>query len=205
MLWEANHPDTPIWDQDRQVIILHETRLYPDLDLAKASGKSTYFKYKSAEEIQDLLRKIGNIILTNLKTEQYSIEIKADKLRFIEYETGTSTVFTTFQHILSNNLLKIEGGTDNYNNIQVIVNGKRVGLDIFGKGQNNLIVQVIPSVELSFQSKESFSQEGVSAGRRSSKLIDFIRDRSELPDDAKETLLKELSVVRAKEKKGRDK
>jgi len=203
--WKADDVEQPQWNQHEQVVHLHETRIYPDLDIVKASGKAEYLKYKSAEQISGLLRQIGRAIKATSNVNSYEILINAEKIRFIDYEVSEGGQFSTFKHIMSNNITKTEDGSDNLSSIQIIVNGTRVNLDIFGQGQDNLIVQVIPSVELSFQSKESLSREAEAAIRRSSRLMDFIRDRSELPADAKASLLRELGAVKDRERKARNK
>lgn len=203
--WKADNVENPQWNQHDQLVHLHETRIYPDPDIVKATGKAAYVKYRSAEQLNELLRNIGRAIKLKLGTDSYDILISADKLRFIDYESSEGSQFSNFQHMLSNNIVKAEDGLDNMSNIQVTVNGTRVNLETFGDGQSNLIVQIIPTVELSFQSKESLTRETEAAVKRSSRLMDFIRAKSELPEDAKASLLRELGAVKDRERKARNK
>ena len=59
-----------VWDQENQVIELHESDVYPDLDFVSASGLSTYFTYSTADKIIGLLKRINTVIDTEL-TELY--------------------------------------------------------------------------------------------------------------------------------------
>ena len=62
-----------VWDQENQVIELHESDVYPDLDFVSASGLSTYFTYSTADKIIGLLKRINEVINIEL-TELYKSE-----------------------------------------------------------------------------------------------------------------------------------
>ena len=59
-----------VWDQENQVIELHGSDVYPDLDFVSAMGLSTYFTYSTADKIIGKLKELNNVIDTQL-TELY--------------------------------------------------------------------------------------------------------------------------------------
>lgn len=59
-----------VWDQENQVIEIHGSDVYPDLEFVSASGLSTYFTYSTADKIIGLLKRINTVINTEL-TELY--------------------------------------------------------------------------------------------------------------------------------------
>ena len=62
-----------VWDQENQVIELHGSDVYPDLEFVSASGLSTYFTYSTADKIIGLLKRINEVINIEL-TELYKSE-----------------------------------------------------------------------------------------------------------------------------------
>ena len=62
-----------VWDQENQVIELHGSDVYPDLEFVSASGLSTYFTYSTADKIIGLLKIINEVINIEL-TELYKSE-----------------------------------------------------------------------------------------------------------------------------------
>ena len=67
-----------VWDQENQVIELHESDVYPDLDFVSASGLSTYFTYSTADKIIGLLKRINEVINIEL-TELYKSKDQANE------------------------------------------------------------------------------------------------------------------------------
>jgi hypothetical protein len=59
-----------VWDQENQVIELHGSDVYPDLEFVSATGLSTYFTYSTADKIIGLLKGINEVINIEL-TELY--------------------------------------------------------------------------------------------------------------------------------------
>ena len=55
-----------VWDQENQVIELHGSDVYPDLDFVSAMGLSTYFTYSTADKIIGKLKELNNVIDTQL-------------------------------------------------------------------------------------------------------------------------------------------
>ena len=51
-----------VWDQENQVIELHGSDVYPDLEFVSATGLSTYFTYSTADKIIGLLKRINEVI-----------------------------------------------------------------------------------------------------------------------------------------------
>jgi len=59
-----------VWDQENQVIELHGSDVYPDLEFVSAMGLSTYFTYSTADKIIGKLKELNTVIDTEL-TELY--------------------------------------------------------------------------------------------------------------------------------------
>ena len=59
-----------VWDQENQVIEIHGSDVYPDLEFVSLTGLSTYFTYSTADKIIGLLKRINTVIDTEL-TELY--------------------------------------------------------------------------------------------------------------------------------------
>ena len=65
-----------VWDQENQVIELHGSDVYPDLEFVSAMGLSTYFTYSTADKIIGLLKRINEVInieLTELHKSQNQV------------------------------------------------------------------------------------------------------------------------------------
>ena len=65
-----------VWDQENQVIELHGSDVYPDLEFVSATGLSTYFTYSTADKIIGLLKRINEVInieLTELHKSQNQV------------------------------------------------------------------------------------------------------------------------------------
>lgn len=67
-----------VWDQENQVIEIHESDVYPDLDFVSATGLSTYFTYSTADKIIGLLKRINEVINIEL-TELYKSKNQANE------------------------------------------------------------------------------------------------------------------------------
>ena len=67
-----------VWDQENQVIELHGSDVYPDLDFVSAMGLSTYFTYSTADKIIGKLKELNNVIDTQL-TELYKSKNQANE------------------------------------------------------------------------------------------------------------------------------
>ena len=67
-----------VWDQENQVIEIHGSDVYPDLDFVSASGLSTYFTYSTADKIIDLLKRINTVINIEL-TKLYKSKDQANE------------------------------------------------------------------------------------------------------------------------------
>ena len=55
-----------VWDQENQVIEIHGSDVYPDLEFVSLTGLSTYFTYSTADKIIGLLKRINEVIDTEL-------------------------------------------------------------------------------------------------------------------------------------------
>ena len=62
-----------VWDQENQVIEIHGSDVYPDLEFVSLTGLSTYFTYSTADKIIGLLKRINEVINIEL-TELYKSE-----------------------------------------------------------------------------------------------------------------------------------
>jgi len=67
-----------VWDQENQVIEIHGSDVYPDLDFVSATGLSTYFTYSTADKIIGLLKRINEVINIEL-TELYKSKNQANE------------------------------------------------------------------------------------------------------------------------------
>ena len=67
-----------VWDQENQVIEIHGSDVYPDLEFVSASGLSTYFTYSTADKIIGLLKRINEVINIEL-TELYKSKDQANE------------------------------------------------------------------------------------------------------------------------------
>jgi len=67
-----------VWDQENQVIEIHGSDVYPDLDFVSATGLSTYFTYSTADKIIGLLKRINEVINIEL-TELYKSNDQANE------------------------------------------------------------------------------------------------------------------------------
>ncbi len=77
----------PKWDQNRQVIELHETDVYPDLIYTSAFAAPVYIKYNSASLLNDLLVAINKVIDTKLA----ATSSKKEKVNELYLNAGTDT------------------------------------------------------------------------------------------------------------------
>lgn len=68
-----------VWDQENQVIEIHGSDVYPDLEFVSASGLSTYFTYSTADKIIGLLKRINAVINTEL-TKLYKPKDQANEV-----------------------------------------------------------------------------------------------------------------------------
>jgi len=71
-----------VWDQENQVIELHGSDVYPDLEFVSAAGLSTYFTYSTADKIIGLLKRINAVINTEL-TELYKSKDQVTKVNTV--------------------------------------------------------------------------------------------------------------------------
>lgn len=67
-----------VWDQENQVIEIHGSDVYPDLDFVSLTGLSTYFTHSTADKIIGLLKRINEVINIEL-TELYKSKDQANE------------------------------------------------------------------------------------------------------------------------------
>ena len=86
-----------VWDQENQVIELHGSDVYPDLEFVSATGLSTYFTYSTADKIIGLLKRINEVINIEL-TELYKSKDQANEA--VE-ENELDTAFKTYEAVVA--------------------------------------------------------------------------------------------------------
>ena len=67
-----------VWDQENQVIELHGSDVYPDLEFVSLTGLSTYFTHSTADKIIAKLKELNKVIDTQL-TELYKSKNQANE------------------------------------------------------------------------------------------------------------------------------
>ena len=67
-----------VWDQENQVIELHGSDVYPDLEFVSATGLSTYFTNSTADKIIAKLKELNTVIDTQL-AELYKSKNQANE------------------------------------------------------------------------------------------------------------------------------
>ena len=55
-----------VWDQENQVIEIHGSDVYPDLEFVSLTGLSTYFTHSTADKIIAKLKELNKVIDTQL-------------------------------------------------------------------------------------------------------------------------------------------
>ena len=67
-----------VWDQENQVIEIHGSDVYPDLEFVSLTGLSTYFTHSTADKIIAKLKELNKVIDTQL-TELYKSKNQANE------------------------------------------------------------------------------------------------------------------------------
>ena len=67
-----------VWDQENQVIEIHGSDVYPDLEFVSLTGLSTYFTHSTADKIIAKLKELNKVIDTEL-TELYKSKNQANE------------------------------------------------------------------------------------------------------------------------------
>ena len=67
-----------VWDQENQVIEIHGSDVYPDLEFVSLTGLSTYFTHSTADKIIGLLKRINEVINSEL-TKLYKSNDQANE------------------------------------------------------------------------------------------------------------------------------
>jgi len=62
----------PIWNQNKQEVIIHESDIYPDLMYTNMFGLSTYYKYTNIDSLLNLIKRINSYIDNKIAVSENS-------------------------------------------------------------------------------------------------------------------------------------
>jgi hypothetical protein len=124
-----------VWDQENQVIEIHGSDVYPDLEFVSLTGLSTYFTHSTADKIIAKLKELNTVIDEfNNRFEILATEINEMKDILLKLQSYTMDV----NKMLLNERIQIfsDIGVDDKN---ILVNTTEETSSVFNQEQNTSV------------------------------------------------------------------